>query len=74
MPANAPFAPNSAPKGEKMVTPNAMAEGSATNMAAKPPQMSPDKLARENVKVVGMMEMTVLCQYRKFHSHRPRLI
>jgi hypothetical protein len=27
-----------------MVTPNAMAEGSATNMAAKPPQMSPDKL------------------------------
>jgi len=43
-------------------------------MAAKPPQMSPDKLARENVKVVGMMEMTVLCQYRKFHSHRPRLI
>jgi hypothetical protein len=32
-----------------MVTPNAMAEGSATNMAAKPPQMSPDKLARESV-------------------------
>jgi hypothetical protein len=32
-----------------MVTPNAMAEGKATNMAAKPPQMSPDKLARESV-------------------------
>jgi hypothetical protein len=31
-----------------MVTPNAMAEGSATNMAAKPPQMSPDKLARDS--------------------------
>ena len=44
MPAKAPLAPNSAPKGEKMVTPKAMADGSATNMAAKPPQMSPDKL------------------------------
>jgi hypothetical protein len=44
MPASAPLAPKSAPKGEKMVTPKAMAEGSATNMAAKPPQMSPDKL------------------------------
>jgi hypothetical protein len=49
MPAKAPLAPNSAPSGEKMVTPNAMADGKATNIAAKPPQMSPDRCAREGV-------------------------
>jgi hypothetical protein len=68
MPANAPLAPKSAPSGEKMVTPNAMAEGKATSMAAKPPQMSPDKLARESECDVDMANMTVFCQYRKFRK------
>src|SRR5574341_1926961 len=40
MPASAPTATNAAPRGEKMVTPKAMAEGSATNIAARPPQNS----------------------------------
>jgi hypothetical protein len=70
MPANAPLAPNSAPNGEKMVTPNAMADGSATNMAAKPPQISPDRLARESVCDVDMANMTVFCQYRKIRNTR----
>ena len=47
----------------------AIAEGSATNMAAKPPQMSPDKLARESECDVDMANMTVFCQYRKFCHH-----
>ena len=55
MPAKAPLAPKSAPNGEKMVTPNAMAEGKATNMAAKPPQMSPVRLEEVGVLAVVMM-------------------
>jgi hypothetical protein len=43
-----------------------MADGNATNMAAKPPQISPDKLARESVCDVDMADMTVFCQYLKF--------
>ena len=41
MPASAPCAAKLVPSGEKMVTPNAIAEGSATSMAASPPQKSP---------------------------------
>ena len=41
MPAIAPCAVNCEPKGANIVTPNATADGNATNIAAKPPQISP---------------------------------
>jgi hypothetical protein len=41
MPAIAPCAPKALPRGEKIVTPKAMADGKATSIAEKPPQRSP---------------------------------
>ena len=45
MPASAPSAACSGPSGEKMVTPKAMADGSATSIAASPPHASPARPA-----------------------------
>ena len=41
MPASAPWATLPAPRGEKIVTPKAIAEGRATSIAASPPHRSP---------------------------------
>jgi hypothetical protein len=41
MPAIAPCAPKALPRGKKIVTPKAMADGKATSIADKPPQRSP---------------------------------
>src|ERR1051325_5147073 len=52
MPAIAPCEAKALPSGAKMVTPKAIAEGSATSMAASPPQKSPDIPAGDFGKVV----------------------
>jgi hypothetical protein len=46
IPASAPCAASDPTSGEKIVTPNAIAEGSATNIAASPPQASPTRSRR----------------------------
>ncbi len=52
----APCAASVPPSGAKMVTPKAMAEGSATSIAAKPPQISPGNgfFARPAADVAGV--------------------